>query len=241
MNLLYASLCKYTLLIVKLPKTNEANTFMKISLTNAWKQNKSFILFIGLMGVFKSAVADWNTVPTESMVPTILPGDQIGVNKLAYDARVPFTHITLARLGEPKHGDIVVFDSQVADKRLVKRVVGLPGDTVVMVNNQLFINGQAIVYQKNDQGNDLTEYFSTNTHSIKITNPADHSFANLPTLVVPEGKYFVLGDNRDNSADSRVIGFVPRSEIVGRASTVVMSLDHDNYFAPRTDRFFKSI
>src|SRR6187402_3582202 len=91
-----------------------------------WKENKSFFIFVVLMLVFRSALADWNTVPTGSMKPTILEGDRIAVNKLAYDLRVPFTAISLLKLADPERGDIVVFESKASAKRLVKRVIGLP-------------------------------------------------------------------------------------------------------------------
>lgn len=78
----------------------------------AWKENKSFLLFIALMFVFRSAVADWNEVPTGSMKPTIVEGDRILVNKLAYDIRVPFTHIPLLKISDPARGDIIIFDSK---------------------------------------------------------------------------------------------------------------------------------
>ena len=214
---------------------------MKHFLRNFWKENKSFVVFLALMFIFRSAVADWNTVPTGSMKPTILEGDRITVNKLAYDLRLPFTHISLMKLGEPAHGDIAVFDSKVADKRLVKRVVGLPGDTVAMVNNQLFINGQAISYDNTGNTNSRIEHLFNVDHRVAISTSTNHAFANFPAVIVPADHYLMLGDNRDNSADSRVIGFVPRNEIVGRSSAVVMSSNYDNYYLPRLDRFFKSL
>ncbi len=115
------------------------------------KQHRQFILFIGLMLVFRSAVADWNHVPSGSMLPTIVQGDRILVNKMAYDLRLPFTNITLVKLAEPERGDIITFDSAVADKKLVKRIIGLPGDTVSMRNNRLYLNGQAINYEASSQ------------------------------------------------------------------------------------------
>src|SRR5687768_2214405 len=94
------------------------------------KENRGFILFIFLMLVFRSSFADWNTVPTGSMKPTIVEGDRIWVNKLAYDVRIPFTSISVHQIADPQRGDIVVFDSKAAGNRLVKRVIGLPGDVV---------------------------------------------------------------------------------------------------------------
>ena len=222
----------------------------KSTLQKAWQDNKSFLIFIVLMTLFRSALADWNTVPTGSMKPTIIEGDRITVNKLAYDLRIPFTHISLYRLGEPQRGEIVVFDSKVSDKRLVKRVIGIPGDAVAMVNNQLYINGKAISYERTSdsqhsenthQSGDQVEHLFNVTHRVRISNPINHAFANFPTVIVPAGHYLMLGDNRDNSADSRVIGFVPRDEIIGRSSAVVMSFNYDNFYLPRPDRFFKQL
>jgi len=214
---------------------------MKSFWQNAWRENKSFIIFLSLMFIFRSACADWNTVPTGSMNPTIIEGDRIAVNKMAYDLRIPFTHISLVKLSDPQRGDIAVFDSKASDKRLVKRVVGVPGDAVSMINNQLTINGTAIQYEKNTGNIDQLEHLFNTTHIVRISNPNDHAFANFPTVIVPAGHYLMLGDNRDNSADSRVIGFVPRDEFIGRSRAVVMSLNYDNFYIPRADRFFKSL
>lgn len=116
------------------------------------KNNKGFVLFIVFLLVFRGAIADWHPVPTGSMKPTILEGDVIWENKLAYDLQIPFTNISLMRTGEPKRGDIIVFTSAVADKRLIKRLVGLPGDTIEVQKNQLFINGEKAEYTKfNDE------------------------------------------------------------------------------------------
>src|SRR5271170_4889031 len=110
---------------------------MKRGLLKAWHEYRGFAAFIVLMLVFRSALADWNSVPTGSMKPTILEGDRIFVNKLAYDLKVPFTTWHLAEWANPKRGDIVVFYSPEDGTRLVKRVVGLPGDVVELRNEQL--------------------------------------------------------------------------------------------------------
>jgi len=220
---------------------------MNLWLKKVWKENKSLFIFISLMLVFRSAVADWNDVPTGSMKPTIVEGDRIFINKMAYDIRVPFTHISLVKMADPKRNEIIIFDSVASDKRLVKRVIGVPGDEVSMENNQVSINGEQLVYQKEtssqqlpDSSVDMVEKIDGASHTIRkdVTNS---SFANFRQVTVPEGHYLVLGDNRDRSADSRVIGFVPRDEIIGRSSSVVMSLDYDDYYLPRKERFFKSL
>ena len=242
------------------------------------KEYQSLLIFIALMSVFRSAVADWYTVPTGSMNPTIVEGDRIFTNKMAYDIRIPFTHVSLYQTGEPARGDIIIFDSKAAGNRLVKRVIGMPGDTVELRDNQLFINHQAIEYKDSAAATDTEELSaSLNLESqtkfsekqqAQYANPAGHQ-SNLITqdrvenllgikhhirvsqsgtnrssfkeVTLPRGYYLALGDNRDNSADSRVIGFVPRDEIIGRTESVVMSFNYDNYYLPRSDRFFHSL
>jgi signal peptidase I len=195
------------------------------------------------MFVFRSSIADWNTVPTGSMKPTILEGDRILVNKMAYDIRLPFTHVSLLKITNPARGDIVVFDSEVSDKRLVKRVIGVPGDTVTMINNILYINGEALPYSNISTtpiNTDRKEYLPNVEHLVRVNNNGS-PLSTFRTVLVPDEFYLVLGDNRDNSADSRVIGLVPRHEIVGRSSTVIMSFNYDNYYIPRSDRFFHKL
>lgn len=204
-----------------------------------WKENRSFIVFITLMFCFRSAIADWNEVPTGSMKPTIIEGDRLGVNKMAYDLRIPFTHISLYKIGDPVTGDIIIFDSKVADTRLVKRVIGMPGDTIALHNNRLIVNGHPVQYSV-ENTNDWLEHLPGKSHQIRVQLPAAN-YANFDSVVVPENHYLVLGDNRDNSADSRVIGFVPRHEIVGRTRHVIMSLDYENFYLPRGQRFFHDL
>lgn len=204
-----------------------------------WKENRSFIVFLALMFCFRSAIADWNDVPSGSMKPTLIEGDRIGLNKMAYDLRVPFTHISLYKIADPARGDIAIFDSKVADKRLVKRVIGVPGDTVAMRDNRLIINGEALTYTAAADG-DWLEQLPGKAHIVRL-NPNAQAYANFDAVTVPEDQYLMLGDNRDQSADSRVIGFVPRSEFVGRSRSVVMSLDYEDYLLPRSERFLKEL
>jgi signal peptidase I len=213
---------------------------MSATMKKLWKENRTLIFFLILMFVFRSAVADWNEVPTGSMKPTIIEGDRIWVNKMAYDLRIPFTHIPLLKFGDPVRGDIVVFDSVVSDKRLVKRVIGVPGDVVAMLDNVLYINGEPLDYEIVERAPAAT-YQKENLlgveHIIRVIN-AESPMGNFRPVTVPEGHYLALGDNRDESADSRVIGFVPRGEIVGRSRSVVLSFNYDNYYIPRSERFF---
>ena len=215
-----------------------------------WRNNRGVIVFISLMFVFRSAVADWNDVPTGSMQPTIEIGDRILVNKMAYDLRIPFTTTSLIKRADPERGDIVIFASEAADNRLIKRVVGLPGDLVAMRRNVLTINGEQLTYSEPAPAAEgvaeiadgsvlLSEQLGSVTHTVKLAPVS--SLDSVNAVKVPAGHYLVLGDNRDNSADSRVIGFVPRHEIVGRAGKVLFSLDYDNYYLPRSERFLAAL
>lgn len=213
---------------------------MKNRFAKAWKENRSLLLFIVLMCVFRSSFADWNSVPTGSMKPTILVGDRILVNKMAYDIRLPFSHIALYKISDPARGDIIIFDSKVLDKKLVKRVVGIPGDTVEMRNNVLHINGVRLPYadvSSSESAIDKSENLLGVEHLVRLGKNGS-SLSSFQAVKVPRGYVLALGDNRDNSADSRVIGFVPRDEIVGRSRKVALSFNYDNFYMPRSDRFF---
>jgi signal peptidase I len=195
------------------------------------------------MFVFRSSLADWNTVPTGSMKPTILEGDRILVNKMAFDIRVPFTHVSLLKISDPARGDIVVFDSTREDMRMVKRIIGVPGDVVAMKKNVLYINGEQLAYHDistSRQTVDKLEILAGKPHIVRV-NKHGSQLSSFSPVKVPAGHYLVMGDNRDNSSDSRVFGFVPRNEIVGRSKSVVMSLNYDNYYLPRGDRFFHEL
>src|SRR6266849_1150186 len=113
-----------------------------------------FMLVLLVVSSLRSALADWNDVPTGSMKPTIEEGDRVVVNKLAYDLKIPFTMIEVAKWSDPKHGDIVVLFSPADGVRLVKRVVGLPGDKIEMRENQLFVNGNAAIWKPAGQRED---------------------------------------------------------------------------------------
>ncbi len=219
-----------------------------------WRQEIRPLLVILLIGFsIRSSLADWNDVPTGSMRPTILEGDRILVNKLAYDLKVPFTTWHLAEWNNPQRGDIAVFYSPHDGKRLVKRVVGLPGDTIELRNNQLVINGTPVAYQPiaEELLRDIpaaertgrvfaSEALPGQTHAVGglPAAPAMRSFA--PTMV-PPGSYFMMGDNRDDSFDSRYWGTVDRQQIIGRATAVVLSLDKGNHWLPRWQRSFTSL
>jgi len=208
-----------------------------------------FILMLLVISSLRSALADWNDVPTGSMKPTIQEGDRVVVNKLAYDLKVPFTTIEIWKWSDPVRGDIVVLFSPVDGTRLVKRVVAIPGDSISMINNQLYVNDKPVPMTKpsgplDDEEQGMTfvadEVLAGRLHKVMFTPqiPAVRSFG---PIVVPQGKYFVMGDNRDNSNDSRFIGFIERRRIVGRALAVAFSLDRDRHYAPRFKRFFTAL
>jgi signal peptidase I len=209
-----------------------------LKLKALWRANRGFVAFVVLMFMFRSTFADWSDVPSGSMRPTIIEGDRIFVNKMAYDVRLPFTHVSLLRVADPQRGDIALFDSAAADKRLIKRVIGVPGDVVQMRRNRLIINGVLVAYSK-DQGRQV-EHLPEIGHTVDTTE-RQRGFGDFGPVQVPPDQYLMLGDSRSNSADSRVIGYVPRSEFVGRSSRVVLSLDYDRYLLPRADRFFKQL
>ena len=207
------------------------------------KEHRSLLCFIVLMSVFRSSFADWNTVPTGSMKPTILEGDRILVNKMAYDIRVPFTLTSLYKRADPVRGDIIVFDSQVSDLKLVKRVIGVPGDVVELTDNVLRINGTQLSYESvssTGSTQDFAEDLMGVEHYVRVSKSGS-ALSSFKPVIVPADTYLALGDNRDNSSDSRVIGFVPRREVVGRTRSVVMSFNYDNYYIPRSDRFFHAL
>ncbi|MGH7968926.1 MAG: signal peptidase I [Limisphaerales bacterium] len=217
------------------------------------KEIRPLLLMILVVCSIRSSLADWNDVPTGSMKPTILEGDRVFVNKLAYDLKVPFTTRHLAQWSNPARGDIVVFFSPYDGKRLVKRVIGLPGDTIELRNDRLVLNGQPIDYKAiadellrdvapKDRADHLfaAEKLPGKTHIVAAFPgvPAKRDFG---PFRVPEGHYFMMGDNRDDSFDSRYYGAIERSRIVGRATAVALSLDHQHYWLPRLDWTFTSL
>ena len=220
-----------------------------------WREWRGFVLFIVVMLLFRSAIADWNQVPTGSMIPSILEGDRIVVDKMAYDLRIPFTFVRLARWSDPERSDVITFESPKDGKLLVKRVIGVPGDEVQLLDNRLVINGEVAAYEEVPrpqlpkpvarglphievaQESLLGKSRTVMTHRLK--HPQIRS--SFGPITVPEGQYLVLGDNRDNSQDFRVIGFVSRDAILGKANAIAFSLDYENYYIPRSDRFFKGL
>ena len=217
------------------------------------KEIRPLLILAVVMFSIRSSLADWNDVPSGSMKPSILEGDRIYVNKLAYDLKFPFTTWHLVEWGNPRRGDIVVFYSPKDGTRLVKRVIGLPGDTVELRNEQLVINGQPVEYASADpkmpaqlsdaeraRGIFATEELPACPHAVMALNGVA-AMRTFGPVQVPDGRYFMMGDNRDDSFDSRYFGTVPRKQIVGRATAVVISFNKTNYWIPRWNRSFSSL
>jgi len=226
------------------------NRTKKKPLRSFWRDYGSTALFLTLMVGFRSAWADWVTVPTGSMNPTILEGDRLLVDKHVFGLRIPFALVRLTNGEDPVRGDIVVFDSPTDDKSLVKRVIGVPGNVVRLYAETLIVNDRTARYSAGDLNHLRGLLLSTSAQSPLVMREQglgkDHDVMILPNRItrltfgpveVPQGMYFMLGDNRDNSADSRYIGLVPRRNIVGRATRVVVSLNPDAYYLPRRGRF----
>ena len=210
-------------------------------------RNRGFFVFLVGMFMFRSALADWNNVPTGSMQPTIRIGDRIVVDRMAYDLRLPFTHIALWHRTDPQRGDIVIIDSAATGERLVKRVIGVPGDQIALRGNVLYVNGHAARYQAtsaegiaDDRARPATyldESFGGLHHLVRLARYLPSPVSNYGPVTVPAGRYLAMGDNRDDSYDSRFFGAVPRQEIVGRACCIAFSLDPAHHWLPRSGRW----
>ncbi len=216
------------------------------------RENKGFIVFLLTLGVFRTAIADWNPIPSASMHPNLLEGDVVFVNRIAYDLKVPLTDISVRHLGEPQRGDVVTFYSPKDRTRLIKRVAALPGDRVEIRGERLVINGKPADYAVlgnavehidsigDLQALQLKEHNASASYSIQVL-PQVNARRDFGPVTVPAGSYLMLGDNRNNSADSRYIGFVPRELLIGRAERILVSADILGNWAPRTERIGMSL
>jgi signal peptidase I len=214
---------------------------------------RGFCFFALLLFAGRSAIADWNRIPSGSMEPTLYVGDLVLVNRMAYDLKVPFTTKHLKTWGDPKRGDIVVFYKPEDGQRLVKRVIGTPGDRIELIDNTLLINGKAIAQPTAEQAlhyplpkDEVEEAIVVNerlgrtTHQMMLL-PNTPSLKNFPEITVPDGEFFMMGDNRDASGDSRYFGFVPRKEILGKVQRVIISWDKENAYKLRTGRTLQTL
>lgn len=212
------------------------------------RRNRGFLLFLIGLGLLRTAIADWNPIPSGSMRPTLLEGDVVLVDRTAYAIKLPLTDIALVRLAEPMRGDVVTFSSPKDGTRLIKRIVAVPGDVVQMRDETLSINGVQAEYSRLGDASEVMEDGSVTSviHATEQLADREHGVQFLPGLramrsfapvVVPKDHYFMLGDNRDDSADSRYIGLVPRQLLIGRAHHILASADIKGSWAPRPERF----
>jgi signal peptidase I len=205
---------------------------------------RSFFPVILAVLVIRSFIAEPFRIPSSSMMPTLLIGDFILVNKFAYGLRVPVVNEKIVSIGAPERGDIIVFrypgmspDDPDKGTDFIKRVVGVPGDEVAYRNKVVYVNGQPVVQE--DRGTYVGEHsgqdMSGSLLKVEKLPGAEHQILQrrydgyVPmregTWTVGQGEYFVLGDNRDNSKDSRFWGMVPEENLVGKAFLIWMNYD----------------
>jgi signal peptidase I len=221
-----------------------ADIFFKISLTSSqsWllrviKIVREFFPILLLVFVIRTFLIEPFKIPSGSMMPTLIAGDFIAVNKFAYGLRLPVFNKLIYKIGSPQRGDVFVFHYP-KDPSIdyIKRVIGVPGDTIRYESKKLFINNQELSqsylgeyeYQLNaDLSLKAKEFLETNnnlSHSILIHDIPSETIE----FTVPEGHYFAMGDNRDNSSDSRVWGFVPDHLLVGKAFVIWLNFNDFN-------------
>ena len=193
-------------------------------------------------------------LPAEERIRVLLlvPADHLDRDRLAYDLKVPLTDLSLAATGEPRRGDVVTFHSPRDGTRLIKRIVGLPGDTVALRGDVLYVNGVAARYSDPVRVTEsvpgwgeqpavrVTERIAGSARVVQYL-PDVRAMRDFGPVAVPRGSYFMMGDNRDDSADSRFIGPVRRDLIIGRTSRLLVSADILGHWMPRPERFGKAL
>ena len=183
--------------------------------------------------------------------PNLLEGDVVFVNRLAYNLKIPLTDVVLARTGEPRRGDIVTFSSPRDGTRLIKRIVALPGDVVEMRDEVLLIDGRTASYSNpslvveprqhgDTQALRVTESIGRDRRRVQLLAGVS-ALSSFGQVRVPDDMYLMLGDNRDDSADSRYFGFVPRRLLIGHAERVLVSADILGNWQPRFARFWRRL
>ncbi len=222
-------------------------TFMEILMRTWLRANRGFLLFVAGFLFFRTAVADWNPVPTGSMRPTILQGDVVLVDRLAYDWKVPLTNVSLHHGPDPQRGDVVVFDSPADGSRLIKRIVAVPGDRVELQQDVLIVNGESARY---GEAVASREWVAPGVELPALRNvetllgqervvqhlPGIAARRDMAPITLGPDQFFMMGDNRDNSFDSRYLGPVERRLINGRARRVLVSADITDHWLPRWER-----
>ncbi len=201
-------------------------------------QAKSFLPILLIVLFLRSFLAEPFRIPSGSMLPTLLIGDYILVNKYTYGIRLPVTKTKIFDISSPKRGDVVVFRYPGNEKiNFIKRIIGIPGDKISYENKTIFVNNieyNKILIKQHDHINEFARpeidiFLENNTTKNYTTLNDNMSPPNDEEFVVPEGKYFVMGDNRDHSSDSRYWGFVPEKNLVGRAFLIWLSFDSEKF------------
>jgi signal peptidase I len=201
-----------------------------------WEWTKIFWISVALFLVLRTFIVEAFKIPSGSMEHTLLIGDFLLVNKLAFGAEIPFTHRRLPRIAVPQRGDVIVFEApEDLTKTYVKRLVGIPGDTLEMHDGALYRNKARLTEQYVSHNSDVDrveerfrwqrDYIVRGANATVGYYPSRNNWG---PLVVPVGNYFVLGDNRDNSSDSRYWGFVPDSLVKGRPFVIYYSYVPDS-------------
>ncbi len=198
------------------------------------KNNAGLVVLLVSMLAFRTAIADWSPVPTSSMEPTILPGDVLLINKTILGPAIPFTEARLFAYAQPQRGDIITFTPPHVDITYVKRVIGVPGDRIRTEGLQVFVNDAKLPLSIIDRGEvtgmlKATEVIDGRSHL--ITLDTSRGMRGIETeITVPSNAYFVMGDFRNGSEDSRFFGFVSEDKIIGRATRLAVSIADERGF-----------
>ena len=210
---------------------------------------RAFFPVLLLVFFLRSFLYEGFRIPSGSLKPTLLVGDFIAVNKFDYGIRLPVIHKTIYKRGEPKRGDIFVFRFPPNPSiYYIKRVIGVPGDRISYINKVLYVNGEKIPQEFVKNSTDFDAETNNSWDTIEkeenllgvkhaIFEIPDRSSMNFEDIIVPRGMYFAMGDNRDDSEDSRFWGFVPEENIVGKASTIVISWNAQASWLTPWDKF----
>ena len=209
----------------------------------------SFLPVLAIVLVLRSFVIEPFRIPSGSMKPTLLVGDFILVNKSAYGLRLPMLGTKIVALGSPKIGDVVVFRHKSSGKDIIKRVIGVPGSYIEYKDEQLYVDNQLIKSEFVSKFyEDLLEIVKSKEFLLDVEHDiyhyphlARHVHYNFTSLTVPKNSYFVMGDNRNDSDDSRFWGFVSEDELLGKAIFTWLSIDTNGMFKIRFERFGKRI
>lgn len=219
----------------------------KFQVREFFRVNRGLLIALAVILFVRGSIVNQYLIPSGSMIPTLIVGDRVLVNRIAYDFKLPLMNTSLFRLGEPQRGDIVVFVNPSDGKVMIKRLIGIPGDEIQVDDGLVKLNGEMTARLE-----ELTEDFERATATYPEVM-GDKKFVvqrlrlapKLPTqsFVVGEGEYLMLGDNRDNSQDSRFWGLVPRELLIGRAFGILMSFDFGGANEERVQwqRFFSGL